>query len=121
MKFTHIVAVLALLGISTQAVSVKDQLQQDKIKKSFSSFVSKFKRNYRNNNEFQTRLNNFAKNLQIVEEHNANNSDFQLETNKFADLTEKEFKSMMGLNADNINEAVINAEADPFVVNRYAQ
>src|SRR5688572_19072297 len=104
MKFSQIVAVLALLGAATEALTIKSQVDQAKVQKMFSSFVNKFGRNYKNNNEYQTRLANFMKNLQIVEDNNAHNEDFQLETNKLSDLSDNEYKSMMGLRADLIDE-----------------
>lgn len=105
MKFSSIVAVLALLGVvSVEAVQVKNKLQTSQVEKSFNSFVSKFQRNYKSQKEYQTRLSNFAKNLEIVNQHNAQNVGYQLELNKFADLSNAEYKSMLGFRADLIED-----------------
>jgi C1A family cysteine protease len=76
--------------------------------------VSKFGRSYKSNSEFQNRLSNFAKNLDIVNSHNAKNVGFELELNKFADLSDQEFKSMLGFRSDLIedDDSAINAEVD---------
>jgi C1A family cysteine protease len=115
MKFSSICAVLVLLGVvSVEGIQVKNKLEQGKVEKLFSGFVSKFQRNYRNNNEYNTRLSNFKRNQEIIEAHNAGSNSFQLEANKFADLSPEEFQSMMGLKNIDIDEATINAEAESF-------
>jgi hypothetical protein len=85
--------VLALFGVaSVNTLQIKDQLASSQTQKLFSNFVSKFGRNYKNNQEFQARLNNFAKNLDIINKNNQENSDYQLEANKFADLSLSEYQ-----------------------------
>ena len=101
MKFSTFVAVLALFGItSTNAVSIKNKLGTSHVEKQFAGFISKFGRNYKSSEEYNTRLSNFQKNLDIINNHNSQNLSFTLEANKFADLSDEEYKSMLGLRAD---------------------
>jgi C1A family cysteine protease len=101
MKFTTIVAVLALFGVvSVNAIQIKNKVGAAQTEKQFANYISKFSRSYRSNEEYQARLSNFAKNLDIVNNHNSNNLDYQLELNKFADLSDKEYKSMLGFRSD---------------------
>jgi hypothetical protein len=77
MKFTTIVAVLALFGVvSVNGLQIKGKIQAAQTEKLFSNFISKFSRNYKNNNEYATRLGHFSKNVDIVNAHNAANTDF---------------------------------------------
>lgn len=116
MKFTTVVAVLALFGvITTNAVSIQSKLEENNVKKVFAAFTNKFQRSYKNQGEYQDRLSNFMKNYQIVTDHNNNNSDFQLEMNKFSDLSDREFQSMLGLDAAAAAEAQNDPEAEQFV------
>jgi len=88
MKYSSIVAVLAIFGVvSVNSLSVKSRVEAAQTERLFSGFVSKFQRNYRSNDEYANRLSNFAKNLEIVNNNNAGNGLFQLELNKFADLS----------------------------------
>ena len=93
MKFSTIVAVLALFGVaSTNAIQIKNKVDAAQTEKLFSNFISKFQRNYRDKGEYQVRLSNFAKNLEVVNKHNSEDgSDYQMELNKFADLSPKEY------------------------------
>lgn len=53
MKFSSIIAVLALLGVvSVEAVQVKNKLETSQVEKQFTKFVSKFQRNYKNQGEY---------------------------------------------------------------------
>ena len=93
MKYSTVVAVLALFGVaSVNTLQIKDQLASNQAQKLFSNFVSKFGRNYKNNEEFTKRLNNFQKNLEIINKNNQENKDYQLEANKFADLSLSEYQ-----------------------------
>ena len=93
MKFTSVVAVLALFGVvSVNSISIKNKVESSQTQKLFSNFVSKFARNYKNQDEFNTRLSNFAKNLDIINKNNQENKDYQLEANKFADLSLSEYQ-----------------------------
>ena len=95
MKFSYFVAVLALFGVaSTNALQLKNKLSKAGVEKEFSNFVSKFGRNYKSSEEYNTRLGNFAKNYQRVADHNGKHN-FTLSLNKFADLSDAEYKSML--------------------------
>lgn len=65
MKFTTIVAVLALFGV-VSSVSIKNKIEVAQTEKLFANFLSKFGRNYKSSEEYTTRLANFAKNVDIV-------------------------------------------------------
>jgi hypothetical protein len=57
MKYSYLIAVLAVFGIvSTEAITVQEKLDMAQAKKLFGNFVSKFQRNYRNNDEYNKRL-----------------------------------------------------------------
>ena len=67
MKFASIVAVLALFGVvSVNSLSIKNRVEAAQTEKQFANFITKFSRNYKNNDEYVSRLSNFAKNLEIV-------------------------------------------------------
>ena len=66
----------------------------------FQKFVSKFQRSYRTKDEYNKRLSNFKKNKKIVDEENAKDQTFKLELNKLADLSDAEYRSMLGVIPD---------------------
>ena len=99
MKTSVFIAVLALFGITCEAARLSQHSfaqAMDEDESHFVNYIAKFKRSYKTNGEYNTRLSNFKKNKNIVDTENAKNTDFQLELNKFADLSDKEYKSMLG-------------------------
>lgn len=119
MKYTVFVAVIALLGFTTDAARLSQRilgqsLAEQEEERSFNQFVNKFKRSYRTKGEYGKRLNNFRKNKKFIEEdRNEGDHTYELELNKFADLTNEEFKTVMGLIVPEDVQDEIKAEAIP--------
>lgn len=100
MKLPSVLTILTFLGVAT-AATIKSRISVEApINQQFANFVAKFSRSYKNNDEYLKRLSLFAKNLEIVNNHNANNKDYKLAINKFADLSTKEMETMFGLKSD---------------------
>lgn len=103
MKFATVVAVFALLGFSTEAARLNQKMfrstlaEKDDIETHFSKFVSKFQRSYKNISEYNKRLEHFKQNKAFIDAENAMKGSYTLELNKFADLSNEEFQTMMGL------------------------
>ena len=100
MKFSLFVAIAALIGLTTvEAGKLRQTLAKgnsDDIDSHFANFIAKHQRNYKSSSEYQKRLGHFAKNKAIVDAENAKGQGYELELNKFADLSDAEYKSMLG-------------------------
>jgi hypothetical protein len=110
MRTTLIVTLIALLGLSEiQSINIKSLIAKraagpssyadfDDDDWEFTSFISKYSRNYKNKDEWTQRRQNFKNNLNKIREINeANDGNFTLGVTKFTDLSDPEFKYMMGL------------------------
>ena len=63
----------------------------------FINFIAEHKRSYGTKEEYQFRLEQFAKKYEIVKEHNADSTQtFTLAMNMFSDLTDAEYKMRLG-------------------------
>lgn len=61
------------------------------IERHFQQWMLNHGRNYSNLADQQRRLQIFADNYKLVDEHNKKNLSYRLKLNKFADLTDEEF------------------------------
>jgi len=83
------ILLLALLSLSA---AVQDTL-------SFRQWMSKFNKSYKNEDEFQYRLQVWLKNSAFINQHNNAGKSFTVGMNQFGDLTNQEFRSsVLGYN-----------------------
>lgn len=66
----------------------------------FIQFVSEHHRSYGTKEEYAYRLSLFAEAVEKIKSHNAEVSTFKLGLNKFADMSNYEYKSMLGYKSD---------------------
>lgn len=67
----------------------------------FINFVAKYGKSYGTKEEYQFRLQQFAKNDAAIEEENATQVNYRLAHNKMSDWTEMEYKRLLGYRPDN--------------------
>ena len=93
MHFTFTLALLAAVGLAK-----KDQ--KDLGDDTFEKFTSKRGKNYKSVDEYNKRKGNWEENHAIVQELNALNREGNVwfDDNDTSDMTEDEFKEMLGLN-----------------------
>ena len=85
---------------------------------SFVSFVSEHGKSYATREEFMFRLSIYNENLNMIREHNATESSYKLGINFTTDMTQDEYKKMLGFTPVKHNqtenvEKVDNEKADP--------
>lgn len=68
------------------------------VENQFQSFVSHYGKHYVDSSETKYRLSQFAKNLEIIREHNRKQSSYVLGVTKFSDLSSEEFGSKFAHN-----------------------
>jgi len=66
------------------------------VEQSFMRHIADFGKSYGTAEEYQFRLGEFAKKDAIINAHNAKNGSFTLGHNKFSDMTDFEYKQMLG-------------------------
>lgn len=97
------VAAIALMGMKDNSSSgevdrfLAEDNSTNEDRQAFQEFVNKYNRNYLTKEEYNARLSIFKANLERVKSHNAEKEGFSMALNKFADLSEEEFNSMLGL------------------------
>jgi len=113
-----VAVVAALVGVNTntssssrfggnrllQAAIVSSDKSSEDVA-SFQNFVQKHNRNYLTKEEYSARLGIFAKNLEIIRQHDPVASGYKIGVNKFADMSLEEFNKMMGLVDVDITDA----------------
>jgi cathepsin L len=62
----------------------------------FINYLGQYRKSYGTKEEFLFRMQNFARNYKKVQEHNAKNSSYRLGINHMSDMSEEEFKKMLG-------------------------
>ena len=88
-----VAACIAMYSLSSAPQSIA--LFQSRQDQQFSSFVSRYSRNYQSQQEYQMRRAIFEDSLRLIDRENANpNNTFKLAVNKFADWTPEEFRSL---------------------------
>jgi len=91
------VATFALLNVGTvNTGSAFLSTPMTDAERAFINFVSEHRRSYGTKEEYEYRLSLFTKALETVKSHNAENHTYTLEINKFADMSDYEFKQMLG-------------------------
>jgi hypothetical protein len=88
-------AIMALLlGESHSPVNLLAAKPDDAIhRKAFQKFISKYRRNYLTNDEYQARFDIFKKNLDYIMAHNS--SSFKLSINAYADWSDEERETIL--------------------------
>eukprot|EP01112_Ceratiomyxa_fruticulosa_P004069 TRINITY_DN1440_c0_g4_i1.p1 TRINITY_DN1440_c0_g4~~TRINITY_DN1440_c0_g4_i1.p1 ORF type:complete len:560 (+),score=144.78 TRINITY_DN1440_c0_g4_i1:51-1682(+) len=61
----------------------------------FHSYIKQYSKKYESLIEYKQRLNTFAQNKHMIQEHNAGKHSHTLKINHFADMTDEEFKAYM--------------------------
>jgi KDEL-tailed cysteine endopeptidase len=97
---------LAIVGVAacvaaiafTSGPSATQMYKTKAVENEFHSFIGKFSKSYGTVQEFQFRLAQFEKNHEQILNHNSANSGetYLLEVNKFADMTNAEYKKLLG-------------------------
>jgi cathepsin L len=80
-----------ILGVAASASLIEDASQQ-----AFFSFVKSFNKQYPTEEVFD-RYNTFKANLELINAHNNGSSSWKMGVNQFADLSQAEFKTYLGL------------------------
>ena len=62
----------------------------------YQHFLAEHGKSVNNEEEYQMRLKIFENNLKKIDEFNSKNNSYQLGVNKFADMTEAEYRKMLG-------------------------
>jgi hypothetical protein len=94
---TGAVATFALLNVGTvNTGSAFLSTPMTDAERQFINFVSTHHRSYGTKEEYEYRLSLFSQALQTVEDHNAQGKSWTLAINKFADMSDYEYKQMLG-------------------------
>ena len=107
MRSKEVIASIAVVGaVATFAVLNMSGpqpgasfLAENEHSQAFSHFVNKYRKSYATTEEYKYRQDVFMKNYHLIMNHNMMNVDedgFHMVVNHFADLTQAEFKKMMG-------------------------
>jgi C1A family cysteine protease len=98
---TGAVATFALLNVGT-AHNGKTFLSTPitDAERAFINFVSEHHRSYGTKEEYEFRLAQFTNAYNFVQTHNAEGHKFQVGLNKFSDMTEFEYKQLLGFKQD---------------------
>ena len=64
---------------------------------SFMTFLAKHNKSYGTKEEYEYRLSEYSKNMQLINDHNKGDHTYKLAENKFADQSDAEYKKMLGL------------------------
>jgi C1A family cysteine protease len=91
------VAALALFAVSAPQASSLFQASNWETEQEFIRFVAHNRRSFGTREEYRFRLAQFSKSLAKISAMNASNSDITHEVNDFADWTEEEFQTLLGL------------------------
>jgi len=78
------------------------------VEQAFMKHIADFGKSYGTAEEYQFRLGEFAKKDAIIQAHNAENSSFTLGHNQFSDMSDYEYKKLLG--------ALKNTEAREYTV-----
>jgi cathepsin L len=98
---------LALLPVIIYAFTVEQ---------SFNAWTFTHQKEYKSQQEYNTRLSIYRDNLAFIESHNRQNLGFQVAMNKFGDLTNEEFKQVFlgtTINATNLKQSENIHEYNP--------
>jgi C1A family cysteine protease len=94
---TGAVATFALLNVGTvNTGSAFLSTPMTDAERQFINFVSENHRSYGTKEEYEYRLSLFSTALQTVKDHNASGKSWTLAINKFADMSDYEYKQMLG-------------------------
>lgn len=76
-------------------ISLPSLVSEEVIRNEFNYFISKYKRSYSNDYDYENRYNIFRENYLMIENHNANidKHGFFMRINHFADLTHDEYRA----------------------------
>ena len=88
-------AIIALLN-SNSASSNTFLMKMHDRESDFVEWVSTYRRMYGTKAEYEFRRDIFIKNLEMIEDHNANEESYKLRMNKFGDFTLEEYKRLLG-------------------------
>jgi C1A family cysteine protease len=94
---TGAVATFALLNVGTvNTGSAFLSTPMTDAERQFINFVSENHRSYGTKEEYEYRLSLFSKAIETVKEHNAKGATWTMAINKFADMSDYEYKQMLG-------------------------
>lgn len=97
-----IAAIGALLTIYLVKFHSPASYTEDQWDSEFMNFVSEFRKSYGSQEDFIARREIFKQNyLQNVKHNNEGDQSYKLGVNQFSDLTEQEFKQILGLRIPN--------------------
>ena len=94
------VATAALIALTSESSSTSLYTPMTAEDHEFITFSSRFGKHYATKEEFEARSEIFKKNLKTINESNSNKENtFTLGVNKFSDMTETEYKRLLGYKA----------------------
>ena len=95
-----IATVATLAGLAVYQTSESTQLFQvdAEAKNQFDNYVAEYGKSYGTKEEYEFRLNIFAKNFKLISEHNTQNGDNAetLGVNHMSDWSSDEYKKLLG-------------------------
>ena len=94
MKSLAVCAILLAIGVSYFYMTSTSS--RSPIEEQYQLFLAEYGKSVANGEEYQMRLRIFEDNLKKIEEINSQQNSYQLGINKFADMTEAEYKKMLG-------------------------
>ena len=117
MRSKEVIASIAVVGaVATFAVLNMSGpqpgtsfLAENEHNQAFSHFVNKYRKSYATTEEFNYRRDVFMQNYHLIMNHNMMNTEeegYYMVVNHFADLTQAEFKKMMGYKRRNRTNAI---------------
>ena len=100
-----------LIVVSVLFVLLLGRAEELGVENEFQSFVRHYGRQYVDSSETKYRLSQFAKNLEIIQDHNKRQSSYVLGVTKFSDLSSEEFGSKFAHNNAIMEKARLMKEA----------
>ena len=87
----------AIAGIGLETTTCNQfAIAQNSLLTSFALHTQKYALTFENSEEYKLRLEMFAKNEMIINEHNTASRSFKLGHNKFSTWTDKEYREILG-------------------------
>lgn len=85
---------LWITASSSPAMNKKKSTNPEVMKKRYETWLKRYRRHYRDGEEWEVRFDIYQSNVQFIEFYNSKNYSYKLTDNRFADLTNEEFRSM---------------------------
>jgi C1A family cysteine protease len=99
------IVILSLIGVAALGLFMMAPRAGSEVESAYGSYIAEFSKSYTSESEYQMRLNIFSENVRRIEEINSQETNFQLGINQFSDMTNSEYRQMLGYRkASNVEE-----------------